>query len=128
MSHSRRFDDLFAAFGPVALKRFFGGEGIFAGDTMIGMVFDDVIYLTTDEETRKAFVAQKCKAFKFKKRSTGEIISTHWYSVPDRLCDDPEELAQWARAALTVASRSQTARKKQAKRIRTAVRTRLDKA
>ncbi len=38
-----RFDDLFAEFGPIRLRRFFGGEGICAGETMIGMVFDDVI-------------------------------------------------------------------------------------
>ena len=112
----RRFDDLFQEFGPIAIRRFFGGEGIYAGEVMIGMVFDDLIYLTTDAKTRKPFVAEKCKPFKFTKRGTGEIVSTHWYAVPDRLYDDPEELAQWARAALTVASNSETTRRKQAKR------------
>jgi TfoX/Sxy family transcriptional regulator of competence genes len=32
-----RFDDLFSEFGPVRLRRFFGGEGIRAGDILIGM-------------------------------------------------------------------------------------------
>ena len=43
-----RFDDLFAAFGSVVLRRFFGGEGVCAGDIMFGMVFDDRIYFKTD--------------------------------------------------------------------------------
>ena len=123
----RRFDDLFQEFGPIVIRRFFGGEGIFAGEIMIGMVFDDVVYLTTDAETRKPFVAEKCKPFKFTKRSTGEVVSTHWYAVPDRLYDDPEELAQWARAALTVASNSETTRRKQAKLTRWPRKTRFKK-
>jgi DNA transformation protein len=86
---------------------------------MIGIVFDDVVYLTTDAETRKPFVAEKCKPFSFKKRST---VVTGWYALPDRLYDDPEELAQWTRAALGVAS--PTARKKQAKRPPAAKRAR----
>jgi DNA transformation protein len=107
-----RFDDLFAAFGPIRLRRFFGGEGIYAGEIMIGMVFDDIIYLTTDEETRGAFLKEKSQPFKFTKPSTGEVVSTHWYAMPDRLYDDPEELALWARTALSVAANSETMKKK----------------
>ncbi len=109
---SCRFDDLFAVFGPVRLKRFFGGEGIYAGDVMIGMVFEDIVYLTTSEETRGAFVAECCKPFEFTKPSTGEVVRTHWYAIPERLYDDPEELALWARAAMNVAVNSKTAKKK----------------
>jgi DNA transformation protein and related proteins len=112
---SQRFDDLFAEFGPVVVKRFFGGEGIYAGDVMIGMVFDDIIYFATDEETRKSFAAEKCRPFTFEKRSTGETVVTHWYAAPDRLYDDPEELARWARTAHTVAAMSPTAQRKRAK-------------
>ena len=118
MSPSQRFDDLFAEFGPIAIRRFFGGEGIYAGDIMIGMVFGDLIYLTTDGDTRGAFLAEKCEPFRFTKRSTGEIVSTHWYAIPERLYDDREELAQWARTALAVASNSETTRKKSARRAR----------
>lgn len=109
-----RFDDLFEAFGPVTCKRFFGGEGIHAGAVMIGMVFDDVIYFKTDEETRKAFVAEKCKPFSFMKG--GETVVTTWFAIPDRLYDDPEELAAWAQAALKVASNAKTPQMKRRKR------------
>lgn len=107
-----RFDDFFVAFGPVALKRFFGGEGIYAGAVMVGMVFGDTIYFKTSENTRKAFLAEKTKPLTFKKHSTGETVVTTWYALPDRLYDEPEELAEWARAALAVASVSPTAQRK----------------
>jgi DNA transformation protein len=113
-----RFDDLFCEFGPIALRRFFGGEGICAGEIMIGMVFDDVIYFKTDVETRKSFLAEKSKSFTFKKRSTGETVVTGWYALPDRLYDEPEELAQWARAAFAVAAASPAVRKKRKKAVK----------
>jgi DNA transformation protein len=91
---------------------------------MIGMIFDERIYFKTDETTRKVFLAEKCKPFSFKKRSAGETVVTGWYALPDRLYDDPAELAQWAIAAFGVASASPATRKKQAKRGRAFVRTR----
>lgn len=107
-----RFDDLFREFGPIALKRFFGGEGIYSGDVMIGMIFSDVVYFKTDEETRKLFLAERTKPFTFKKG--GETVVTGWYALPDRLYDDPDELAEWARAAYGVAAAAPTATRKRA--------------
>jgi DNA transformation protein and related proteins len=107
-----RFDDLFREFGPIVLRRFFGGEGIYLGDVMIGMIFNEKIYFKTDHETRKAFIAEKSKPFTFKKRSTGETVVTGWFALPDRLYDEPEELAQWARQAFDVAQASPTTTRK----------------
>lgn len=116
MADPHRFDDLFSEFGPIKLRRFFGGEGIVADDVMIGMVFDDIIYFHTNEGTRAAFVAEGCKPFTFLKRSKSEMIATHWYALPDRLYDDPEELAAWARIALEAMRNSPTEKKKRAGR------------
>jgi DNA transformation protein len=41
-----------------------------------------------------------------------EGILTSYYELPDRLYDDPEELADWARDAFAVALQSPTAQKK----------------
>lgn len=106
-----RFDDLFAEFGPIRLKHFFGGESIAADDTIIGMVFNDIVYFKTGEETRAAFEAEKSKPFTFK-RSTGETVVTTWFALPERLYDDPEELALWARAALNVARNAPAQKRK----------------
>jgi DNA transformation protein len=108
----RRFDDLFAEFGRIEVRRMFGGEGIFADKIMFGLVSDERVYLKTDEETRKAYLAEGMKPFTYTKTSTGETMEISYYAVPDRLYDDPEEFAQWAHAALRVAERSPTALKK----------------
>jgi DNA transformation protein len=113
---AHRFDDLFAEFGPIRLRRFFGGEGIVADDVMIGMVSDDIIYFHTNAQTRAAFLAEGCKPFTFLKRSRNETIATHWYALPDRLYDDPEELAAWARIALDAMRNSEREKKKRKKK------------
>jgi DNA transformation protein and related proteins len=111
-----RYDDLFAPFGRITAKRFFGGEGLYAGAVMIGAVFDDIVYFKTDEETRKPFLAEKCKPFTFEKG--GKTVVTTWFAIPDRLYDDPDALAEWARAALRVAEAAPSAQKKRKRAVR----------
>lgn len=103
--------DLFEQFGPIRIRRMFGSDGIFTGEVMIGFADDDVIYLKTDEATRPAFLAEGCKPFVYKKHSGEEIVMSY-YRIPDRLYDDPEELAEWARRAQAVAEKSPTAARK----------------
>lgn len=108
-----RFADLFHAFGPIALRRFFGGEGLFSDDVMIGFVSDERIYFKTNEETRRAYLAEKARPFSFDKR--GETIVTGYYAIPERLYDEPEELARWAKQAFDIAAQSETVKRKRRK-------------
>ena len=112
--------DLFAQFGPVSIRRVFGGDGLFSGDVMMGYADDGVVYLKTDEQTRPAYVAEGCASLSYNKR-TGEVVELSFYTIPDRLYDDPDELAQWARQAATVAQRAKASKRlvKKAKRVST---------
>jgi len=103
--------DLFAFFGPIRVRRMFGGDGLFSGDVMIGFAHDDIVYLKADELTRAAFVAEGCQPFRYKKQDDAEIVMSY-YPVPDRLYDDPEEFAEWARRAYAVAERSPAVERK----------------
>jgi len=106
-----RFDDLFAPFGKIVVRRMFGGEGLFRDGLMFGLVDNERIFLKTSEETRHRFVAEGSGPFTYQMKK-GEGILTSYYELPDRLYDDPDELAEWARAAFTVALQSPTAKKK----------------
>lgn len=109
-----RFDDLFAPFGRIVVRRMFGGEGLFRDGLMFGLVFDERIFLKTSEETRQRFIAEGCGPFIYQMKK-GEGILTSYYELPDRLYDDPDDLADWARDAFAVARQSPTAKKKQGK-------------
>ncbi len=105
-----RFDDLFAEFGRIELRRMFGGEGIYANDTMFGLVVDDRIYFKTDDATRVAYVAEHCDPFTYMKK--GKRTSLSYFAIPERLYDEPEELAAWAGKAFGVAKTKQAGARK----------------
>ena len=106
-----RFDDLFAPFGKIAVRRMFGGEGLFRDGLMFAIVHEDRLYFKTSEESRQAFIAEGMGPL-FYKFKTVEGVLTSYYELPDRLYDDPDELAEWARTAFAVALQSPTANKK----------------
>jgi DNA transformation protein len=97
--------DLFAAFGTVSLRRMFGGAGIYAGETMFALVTGGVIYLKADEQTRGAFEEEGLAPFAYLARGEERVLTSYW-RMPDRLYDDPDELARWAAAALAAAGRA----------------------
>ena len=101
--------ELFAAFGTVTVRRMFGGAGIYAEETMFALVHDGVIYLKTDVHNAHAFEREELPPFTYATKD-GKRGVMSYRRMPDRLYDDPDELAIWARAALA-AARRQAARK-----------------
>src|SRR4030095_879593 len=96
---------LFAEFGPVDVRRMFGGAGIFVDGRMIGLVSRGVIYLKADAGTIPAFEQEGLAPFSYATRN-GEHKLTSYWRMPDRLYDDARELAHWARAAHSAAQRA----------------------
>jgi len=88
----------------------FGGEGIYAGDVMIGLVLADRVYLKTGDLNRVDFLAEACEPFSYQRGKKRMVTS--YYEVPDRLLDDPEEFAVWGRKALAVAMAARKPRRK----------------
>ncbi len=96
---------MFASFGPVAVRRMFGGAGIFADGMMIGLIARGVIYLKADEVTRPDFEREGLSCFTYGTKAGERALASYW-RMPDRLYDEPDELARWAAKALDCARRS----------------------
>ena len=101
--------ELFSAFGPVSVRRMFGGAGIYAAGTMFALVARGVIYLKADEVNTPAFERENLAPFTYETKD-GKRGVMSYRRMPDRLYDDPEELATWAREALAAAQRPKRAR------------------
>ncbi len=97
--------ELFSAYGPVVVRRLFGGAGVYADGVMFALVHGGVVYLKADAHNAPAFERERLGAFTYSRRGTRVALSSY-RRMPDRLYDDPEELAAWARAALAAAVRS----------------------
>jgi DNA transformation protein len=94
--------ELFVEFGPVAVRRMFGGAGLYADGVMFALVSGGQIYLKADAATVRGFEREGCRPFEYGSKTGKRAIMSYW-RLPDRLYDDTDELARWARAALAVA-------------------------
>ncbi len=111
--------ELFAPFGPVTVRRMFGGAGIFSQGLMFGLVFDDAIYLKADATNIPDFEREGSKPFTYTRGNSGGADGTaslSYWRLPERLYDDPEELKVWATRAHAIAERKKFAPPKRAKR------------
>jgi DNA transformation protein and related proteins len=100
--------DLFAPFRPVTVRRMFSGAGIFADGLMFGLIVRDVIYLKADEASVGDFEREGCKPFTYTRGKKSSRPSEHalpYWRLPERLYDDPDELAVWAKRAFAAAER-----------------------
>jgi DNA transformation protein len=97
--------DLFSGFGPVTIRRMFSGFGISADGTNFALALRGGLYLRADDQSIPRFEAEGAKPFQYQTRTRTVTVSSYW-QLPERLYDDPEELSDWARAALAAAQRA----------------------
>ncbi len=109
--------DLFVEFGPVEVRRMFSGVGVFADGLMVALIVRDVLYLKSDDAGAERFVAEGCERFGYTRKG-GKRTALPYWRIPDRLLDDPAELADWARASLAVACVRRTVAKPTMRRKR----------
>lgn len=111
--------DLFSEFGPVDIKRMFSGFGISADGVNFALSLRAGLYLRADAETIPRFEAEGCRPFQYQTRQKTVTVNSYW-QMPSRLFDDPEEVAQWARAALDAARRAAALKRPKAKKAKAA--------
>jgi DNA transformation protein len=113
--------DLFAQFRPVAVRRMFSGAGLYCDGVIFGLVVRGTIYLKADETSRADFAREGSCPFTYSRGKASGRPSEHalpYWRLPDRLYDDPDELAVWAERALAIAQRQKVAPRKRAKQRR----------
>lgn len=120
--------ELFSAFGAVDIRRMFSGFGLFAEDVCFSLFLRGELYFKADETTAPRFAEEGSRPFSYIQPTSGKVVTVNsFWRLPERLYDDPEELAAWARSALAVAQRKQVAKttRKATKKTAKARKTRL---
>jgi DNA transformation protein len=111
--------DLFSGFGPVTIRRMFSGFGISADGTNFALALRGGLFLRADEQTIPQFEAEGSKPFQYQSRAKTVTVASYWH-LPERLYDDPEELAGWARAALAAAQRAALRKRPKKRKVKVA--------
>ncbi len=98
--------DLFAPFGTVTVRRMFSGFGVSRDGVTFSLVLRGVVYLRADEATTAAFQAEGSHPFSYQRPGKTITVGSYW-ALPERLYDEPDDLALWARHAFAAAERAQ---------------------
>lgn len=97
--------DLFSEFGPVVLRRMFSGYGIVADGVNFAMALRAGVIFRVDDLTIPRYEAEGAKPFQYETKNKTVVVKSYRH-LPERLYDDPEELAAWAREAVGAAKRA----------------------
>ncbi len=96
--------DAFRDFGPVQVRRMFGGKGVFYDGVMIGLVADDMLYLKADATSVAEFKALDLAQFQYPKGD--KLVGMSYDQAPEGAMEDPSEMCRWAELAYSAALRS----------------------
>lgn len=102
--------ELFSEFGTVSVRRMFGGHGVFADGMMFALEADGELYLKADDLTIPKLAAEKSEPFVY--RAKGREIALSYWKLPERLYDELDEFAAFAREAFSAARRAAGAKAK----------------
>ena len=86
-------------------RRMFSGAGIYCDGVIFALVLRDALYFKVDDGNRAAYEAEGLKPFSYEAKGRTVQIGAYW-RVPERLFDDPDEMLEWARAALAAGQRA----------------------
>ena len=109
--------DQLRGLGHVTSRRMFSGAGLYCDGVIFALILRGTLYFKVDDGNRGAYQAEGLRPFSYDARGRTVEIGAYW-QVPERLFDEPDEMVEWARAALAAGRRAE-ARKRPRSKART---------
>ncbi|MCE7997670.1 MAG: TfoX/Sxy family protein [Rhodobiaceae bacterium] len=102
--------------GDIRIRNMFGGAGVYYRDLMFGLIASETLHFKADDINKGAFEEEGMTQFLYeappKEGKEGRRISMSYWEIPDRLYDEPDELIEWAKAAIEAATRNKKVKPK----------------
>ena len=95
---------LFEPFGPVAVKRMFGGHGVYYEGLCFAIESGGEVFLKVDDRSRPGFEAAGSSPFIYNAR--GKAMPTSFWRLPAIAHEEAGELRRWAAVGLEAARRA----------------------
>jgi DNA transformation protein and related proteins len=103
--------------GRITFRRMFSGAAVYCDGVILALILRDTLHFKVDEANRAAYEAEGMTPFTYEARGRTRQIGAYW-RVPERLFDEPDEMAEWARAALAAGRRAAVDKKPKKRRRR----------
>ena len=99
--------DQLSALPDVRARAMFGAHGLYQGENFFAILDEGRLFFKTDAATEKDFTARGMEPFTYE--SKGKKLTMSYYEVPPEILEQPLELVQWARRAITLAAQKKKA-------------------
>ena len=86
--------ELFKPFGEVAVKRMFGGYGVYAEGLCFAIESNGEVFLKVDARSQPDFSAAGSSPFIY--LAKGKPMSTSYWRLPAKAHDEADQLIRWA--------------------------------
>jgi DNA transformation protein len=106
-----------APLGRITFRRMFSGAGVYCDGVIFGLILRDTLHFKVDDGNRAAYEAEGMEPFSYEAQGKIRQIGAYW-RVPERLFDEPDEMVDWARAALAAGRRSSSKGTRRPKSLR----------
>jgi DNA transformation protein len=93
-------------FGPVTVRRMFGGAGFFRDGLMFALIARETLYLKADDASQGEFEALSLPRFTYGARGGKRTVMSYW-RAPEACLDDRDAMTEWAQKAFAAALRAQ---------------------
>ncbi len=100
--------ELLDPLGRIAVRRMFGGHGLYCDGVFFAIVIEERLYLKVDALSRSRFEQAGCAAFVYD--GHGRRIEMSYWNAPDEAMDSAEAMRPWALLALQAARRAAEAK------------------
>lgn len=100
--------ELFEPVGAVAVRRMFGGKGVYADELMFAMAMGGEVYLKCDATTETLFAEAGSTPFIYQGRSGP--VKVNFQRLVASAYDDADELKRWCALAIGAARRAAQAK------------------
>lgn len=100
--------DLFADVGPIAVRRMFGGQGIYCRHGIFALVAFDKLYVKGDAASSPIYESAGMARWGYENPTTGKVSMMPYWQVPDDALDDADAMRPWADLAVETARRAKS--------------------
>lgn len=103
--------EMFDCIPRIAIRRMFGGKGIYREGVIFALEVDGEILLKADALTAPAFQEAGARQWVYAGKPPRGPVAMPYWSIPDAAIDDPGEFGKWARLAYEAGLRARPAMK-----------------
>lgn len=94
--------ELLEGFGPLEVKRMFGGAGLYRDGVMFAILDNDALYVRVDDALQAELAVRGSVPWTYSNKPDGRGPNMAYWRLPDTAADDPEDAVAIARKSHAV--------------------------